>query len=121
MIECVRTIKQTLSISFWANDENTANAAFDYVWEKWFKHDCDELEFENYETVDEGVYAHWKCTAVRDCDYIPATEIQPEDVDYSRLIETDEPKDWIKCFLVANNLDDSDIADIFVDEEIEEE
>lgn len=117
-----KRIKQTLDISFWASDEDVANEAFDYVYDKWFKHDLDELEFEKFENdCSEGVTANWKVTAYRNCSYVAETRYEPEDIDYSSLIQDDEPKDWIAIFLKENNLDSESIDDVYVYENIEED
>lgn len=117
-----KTIKQKLEISFWAVSMDIADEAFDYIYEKWFKHDDDELEFDRWvKRSDEGIYAEWICKAVRRCSYIPETRYEPESIDYSSLIDVDEPKDWIKIFMKENNLDEESIDDIYVSESIEED
>lgn len=117
-----RNIIQTLNISFWAITEDIANEAFDYVYDKWFKHDTDDLEFDKFtENSSEGIVAHWKVTARRTCAFTPATREEPEDTDYSNLIDTDEPEDWIKIFMRENNLDENSIDEIYVDEDLEDD
>ena len=115
-------IIQKLSISFWAISMDIADEAFDFVYEKWFKHDDDELDFDRWvKRSDEGIYAEWICKAVRYCDCIPATREEPEDTDYSSLIDVDEPKEWIKIFMQEKGLDENSIDEIYVDEDLEED
>lgn len=132
-----RKMKQTIKITFWSPDEETAQEAVDFVYEKHIDKGTDEeLEFEGFDTKaykDGGGECTVTYTHIALCEYYPGSYWEPDDYDYSAFIDEDDPVEWfnefnteeepervleITCLETIDDIDDgSDYDDYDWDEE----
>ena len=113
--------KQTIKITFWAKDEDTANKVFEYVYDKHIdKGTNEELEFMHFDTnaYDEGGECLCVYTHDAPCEYYPGDYWEPDDWSYPSFIDEDEPADWFNEY--NTEVEEDTVSDVMCIESIDD-
>ena len=114
-----RLVKETITIEFWAEKNETIENLFEYIQKQCKKIKVDLEDYSCKET-ETGYDVKWFCTDEAYCEYYAGNYYEPDDYDYSNLLDEDDVSRWVSDFVKSANLImDEDIADVCVSSEVE--